>query len=434
MGIKMVKKYRYIVKKKLVIAYRRVLFFVKWLAIAAIIGIAAGFAGTVFSYGLVLATDLRTEYPQMIIGLPLAGVLIVWLYHTAGRDDDKGTNLVLSSIRSGESMPFTVAPLIVTSTVLTHMFGGSSGREGAALQMGGSIASGLGRLLHMDRKETNAVIMCGMSAGFSAMFGTPVAAAVFSIEVVSVGIMYYYALVPCVFSGLIACHLARLLGVQSETMHILNIPSASWGSLLAIVVLAVLCAALSELFCISMQKMAALEKKLIKNPYLRAAAGGIVIILLTLLLGTEDYLGSGMNIIERSVNGQVKPEAFVLKILFTAITLGAGFKGGEIVPTFFVGATFGCLAGQIAGFSPSLCAAVGLVSVFCGVTNSPIASLLMGIELFGTDAMYYFMAAVAVSYLLSGNYSLYRSQKILYPKYKARNLEGEVKKRNVGRF
>lgn len=398
------------------------LLFGKWVAVSGLIGVGVGLLGTAFYYGMKEATQFRQGHNWIILGLPAAGALIVWLYHIAHRDDDKGTNMVLDAIRSEDEIPVLVAPLIFITTILTHLFGGSAGREGAALQLGGSVGNWLGKLFHMNKKDVNIVIMCGMSAAFSALFGTPMAAAFFSMEMVSVGIMYYAALVPCVFSSLIAWETAQLLGVQGEAFPALAVPDLTLVPMVKIVIVAVLCAGVSVFFCVALHTAARQGKKLIPNPYLRAGAAGAVIILLTVVLRSTDYLGAGMDIIERSIAGEVRPEAFFLKILFTAITLGAGFRGGEIVPSFYVGATFGCLMGQLLGVSPSLCAAVGMIAVFCGVTNSPITSLLIALELFGMEGMPYFLIGVAVSYMLSGYYGLYQSQKIVYSKYKTEYL------------
>lgn len=392
--------------------------FLKWVVAAGIVGASVGLVGTAFSYGMQWVTEVREEYPQILLGLPLAGLLIVFLYHLAKRDNDKGTNSVLLAVRSKEALPIVMAPLIFISTLLTHLCGGSAGREGAALQLGGSIGNGLGKLFKMKSGDVHVMVMCGMSACFAALFGTPLAAAVFSLEVVNVGIMYYSALVPCVLSALIAVGIARGFGVPGEAMTILEIPEFGFFDAGRVLLLAMLCAVISINFCLILQFTANQGKRWLPNPAVRIVVAGLVIIGLTALVGTTDYLGAGMHVIERSVvHGEVSWPAFLFKILFTAITLGAGFKGGEIVPSFFVGATFGCLMGGLLGLPPSLGAAVGMIAVFCGVTNSPITSLLIGLELFGMDAAWYFIIAVGVSYMLSGYHSLYHTQRIVYSKY-----------------
>jgi H+/Cl- antiporter ClcA len=262
------------------------------------------------------------------------------------------------------------------------------------------------------------MIMCGMSGAFSALFGTPMAAALFPLEVVSVGVMYYTALVPCVISSLVAHGIAVSFGVVNELFLIDEIPEFGAIPAIQISVLAILCALVSILFCVALHQTEFLYKVFFKNPYLRAFVGGCIVVLLTVLVGTQDYNGTGVQIIEKCIDGSVRPEAFLVKILFTALTLGAGYKGGEIVPSFFIGAAFGCLFGNLIGFSPTLCTAVGMTSVFCGVTNSPITSLLISFELFGYDGMPYFLLAISFSYMLSGYFGLYRSQRIVYSKYK----------------
>ncbi len=398
--------------------WEKLLQFLRWVVLSGIIGIVVGLVGTAFSYGLRVATKLHQSNPLLILGLPVAGLVIVFLYHIVNRDNDRGTNSVLSAVRSEENLSYTMAPLIFVSTLLTHLFGGSAGREGAALQMGGGIGYSLGRAFCMRKEDVNVMVMCGMSAGFSALFGTPLAAAIFPLEVVSVGIMYYYALVPCVFSSLIATGIAGSLGVGSEAMTISVIPEFNWVTGGKTVILAILCAVISVLFCVLLHTVSARGPKLIRNPYLRIAAAGVIIAACNLLLGTTDYMGAGMGVIERCMHGEVVPAAFLIKMLLTALTLGAGYKGGEIVPSFFVGATFGCLAGSILGLSPSLCAAVGMIAVFCGVTNSPITSMLIAMELFGMEAHPFLLLGVAVSYMLSGYHSLYSTQQIVYSKYK----------------
>lgn len=391
---------------------------IKWVIFAVLVGIVVGLCGTAFYFGMSLVTVVRTQNPWLIYFLPIGGLAIVALYHILHDEKDTGTNLVLSAIHSGDELPFRMAPLIFISTLITHLFGGSAGREGAALQMGGSLGNTLGKLFRFDDKDKHVMIMCGMSAAFSALFGTPMAAAIFSMEVVSVGIMYYAALVPCVISSLIAHGIAYSFGVSNELFLITDIPAFGVMNAVKISGLAVLCALVSILFCVALHQSEHLYKKFFQNPYLRIFVGGCIIVVLTLLVGNQNYNGTGINIIAQCIDGSVRPEAFLLKIIFTAFTLGAGYKGGEIVPSFFIGAGFGCLFGLVFGFSPTLCTAVGMTAVFCGVTNCPITSLLISFELFGYDGMPYFLLAIAFSYMLSGYFGLYRSQKIIYSKYK----------------
>lgn len=396
----------------------RALVSLKWIIFAIIVGIIVGLCGTAFYFALSLVTVLRTQNSWLIFLLPLGGVGIVAMYRILHNEKDTGTNLVISAIHSDDELPLRMAPLIFVSTLITHLFGGSAGREGAALQMGGSIGNALGRLFRFDDKDKHVMIMCGMSAAFSALFGTPMAAAILPMEMVSVGVMYYIALVPCVISSLIAHGIAYSFGVSNEMFIIRSIPKFGIISSIEISVLAIFCALVSILFCVLLHKSEDLYKRFFANPYVRAIVGGCIIIVLTLLVGNQDYNGTGINIIAHCINGTVRPEAFLLKMIFTALTLGAGYKGGEIVPSFFTGAAFGCLFGNLLGFSPTLCTAVGMTAVFCGVTNCPITSLLISFELFGYDGMPYFLLATALSYMLSGYFGLYRSQKIVYSKYK----------------
>lgn len=391
---------------------------IKWVVFAIISGTVIGGVGTLFYFSMSVVTLVRTKNPWLIWLLPIGGLVIVGCYRLLHDEKDTGTNLVLSAIHSDDELPLRMAPLIFISTLITHLFGGSAGREGAALQLGGSIGNGIGKLFHFDEKDKHIMIMCGMSAAFSALFGTPMAAAIFSMEVISVGIMYYAALVPCVISALIAHGIASSFGVTPEAFIIDEIPAFTISSSIKISFLAILCAVVSVLFCVMLHQSEYLYKRFFKNPYIRVFAGGCFIIILTLLVGDQSYNGTGMNIIARCMDGTVRPEAFFLKMLFTAVTLGAGYKGGEIVPSFFTGAAFGCLLGNLMGFSPTLCAAVGMAAVFCGVTNCPITSLLISFELFGYEGMPYFLLAIAFSYMLSGYFGLYHSQKIIYSKYK----------------
>lgn len=391
--------------------------FLQWLAIGLFVGTVVGACGTGFAYAMKYACGLREQYPQLLFGLPFAGLLIVWIYHRAGLRRHRGTNRVLLSVRTKSRIPFRMAPAIFAGTVLTHLCGGSAGREGAALQMGGSIAQQLGRWAKAGDRAMHVYTMCGMSACFAALFGTPVAAALFSLEVVSVGIMHYSALVPCAAAALTADAIARYFKVGHMQFAAASIPSGfdlqNGGR---VCLLAIGCAVVSILFCVLLHKAGGWYERLFRNHYLRAFTGGVLVVLLALLLRTGDYLSVGEHIIEEAVAGNARPEAFLLKMVFTALTLEAGYKGGEIVPTLFIGATFGCAAGGLIGLAPSFGAMIGMVSLFCGVTNCPVTAICLGLELFGGTGIEWFLLAVAVSYMLSGYYGLYSKQKILYSK------------------
>ena len=389
-------------------------------------GLLLGLVGTAFYHRLKFVTRARQMWPWLVFFLPLGGAAIVFLYHFFHNENDKGTNLVLTAISSGEKIPLRMAPLIFLSTLITHLFGGSAGREGAALQLGGSIGNFLGKTFRMDEKDQHIMIMCGMSAAFSAVFGTPMAAAVFSMEVVTVGIMHYSALVPCVLASLAAHELAVFLGAVPEAFAVSQVPAFSLTSAALAALLAALCAVVSVLFCQLLHRTENGYRTLFPNPYARAAAGGVLVLILTLLLGNQAYNGSGTDLLASFFSGEGRPEAFLLKMLFTALTIGAGFKGGEIVPSFFVGASFGCLFASLTGRPADICTAVGMTSVFCGVTNCPITSLLISFELFGYEGMPYYLIAVAFSYMLSGYAGLYRGQKIAYSKFKTNYINRQT--------
>ena len=406
---------------------RNLAVFIRWGIFSAFVGLFVGAFSTLFAFCLRQVTSFRTENPWLILCLPLAGVVIVFLYGVFRYKNDKGTNMVLSSIHAEAEVPFRMAPLIFISTIITHLFGGSAGREGAALQLGGSIGQQLGKLFRFDEKDQRIVVMCGMSAAFSAIFGTPIAASIFSMEVVSVCVMYYAALVPCVFSSLVASKFANHMGIGPNVFKIRQMPLFEVVPSLKVIGLALCCAALSVVFCMALHSLGDFYRNKLKNPYIRIIVSSLVIILLTIILQTDDYMGAGVPVIQRAIQGNVEPLAFVWKIVFTALTLEAGFKGGEIVPSFFVGATFGCLFGHIVGISPSLCAAVGMMSVFCGVTNCPITSMLIAFELFGYHGVPFFLLGISVSYLMSGYYGLYHDQTIVYSKYKTEYINRKAR-------
>lgn len=398
-----------------------ILTLLRWLALAGLAGVACGLAGAAFTWCVAQATSLRGAYPWLLFCMPLAGLIIVFSYRVCGMAHDRGTNQIIASVRGGERPWLRLAPLIFIGSVLTHLTGGSAGREGAALQIGGSISAGIGRLLRLGEEKTNTIIQCGMAGLFSALFGTPVTAAVFSLEVVNVGHMHYSALFPCMLSALIANAIPRALGLPAEQYPLAGVPGPGPVSLLQCGGLATLAALVSIAFCVLMHGAGRLYKKYIPNQYLRVLAGAAMVIVLTLVEGSGDYNGAGGHIIELAVEGEVHvPWAFLLKMVFTALTLGAGFRGGEIVPTLFIGSTFGCAVGPLLGLDPAFSAAIGMIALFCGVVNCPLASMFLAIELFGGGGLPFFALACSLSFLLSGRYSLYSSQNLVYSKLEAR--------------
>lgn len=392
--------------------------FFKWSGIALLVGFAAGVIGALFRLGIEAVTGFRTSHDFMILLLPVSGLLIVWLYRALGVHHDKGTNLVLNSVRSGERISSKMTFLIFFTSIITHAFGGSAGREGAALQIGGSVSAKLGRLLRLDQKDMSIITLCGMSACFSALFGTPVTAAVFAMEVVTVGIMHYSAILPCVAASLVGNTVSSLFGLKAVSFPAGTIPDFAFDSLWRVIVLSAACALVSILLCVVFHLAGHLLQKFLPNPYMRIAAGGAFIAGLTFLIGVRDYNGAGSDMILSYFSSPARPEAFLMKMLFTAITLGAGYKGGEIVPVLFIGAAFGNLGAQFLGLPLGFGAAVGIAALFCGVTNCPLATILLSIELFGAEGLPFYGLAIAISYMLSGYEGLYSGQKIFYSKLK----------------
>ena len=378
---------------------------VKWLLAAALIGTVGGAVGSLFHLGVEYATELRTEVPALLYALPLAGVLIVALYRFL-RTQGVGTNAVLDAVHQGRELPILLIPAIFLATLLTHLAGGSAGREGAALQIGGDLGEHFGKMLRMDDKDCRLATLCGMSALFSALFGTPLAAVFFALEVVSIGVLYYSGLIPCITSSLVAYAVSLRFGIEPMRFAVAA-PETGALTLARAAVLALGCALVSILFCEMLHRTEHLTERLVKNDYLRAFLGGCLVIALTLLAGCRDYNGAGGHVI--------------------AATLGCGFKGGEIVPTLFVGSTFGCAAGALLGLPAGFAAALGITGLFCGMTNCPLTSLLISVELFGADGLLCYAVVCAVSYVCSGYRGLYSSQTILYSKLRAEFINVHTK-------
>lgn len=397
---------------------KNILYFIRWTAISIVMGTVCGLIGTAFGYGVIYAQRLFKTHSFMLYLMPVAGVLIVLLHQMFHELGNRGTNLILESISSDERIPMATLPCIFISTILSQAVGASAGKEGAALQIGGCIGNYFGDVFHMDERDKKVMIMSGMSGCFGAIFGTPLAAAMFGIEVISIGVAYYAALVPCVFASFIGAQISGALGLHGESFLILHIPEFSLVPALYTVGLGLACALLSVCFCILLHETQHLYKNKIGNVYVRILVAAGLSIALALIFG-RDYCGAGFNLVEKAVDGESAYLGFLLKMIFTAVALGGGFKGGEIVPTLAVGASFGCTFGLLTGFEPSLCAAAGMLANFVGVTNCPIATMFLGFELFGFEAMPYFAVAVAISFTLSGYYGLYSGQKFTYSKTKA---------------
>lgn len=401
----------------------------RWFILATFTGGFVGFVSVAFHQLDHLANSLRSEHFNLLYALPIAGLLIVFLYQSFGAPSARGTNLIITTIQAKSKLPVSMAPLIFVSTIITHLFGGSVGREGAALQLGGALGAGFGRikLLNLSEEDKRVVIMCGMSAAFSAIFGTPIAAVVFPLEVISIGIVQYSALFPCFVGSLTAHFIAKFMGVQDERLaYITDIPF-NMESVALISLLAIICGLVSIVFCLMLKYSGSFLKKLFPNNYVRVFVGGAVFVGINLLLGTTDYLGAGMNVIERAVESEALWYAFIIKMALTALCIGAGYKGGEIVPSLFIGATIGSSFAGLTGLPIALGAACGMAAVFVGVTNAPISTLLIISELFGfRDVGIFFLLAITISYIVSGYFGLYSAQTIIYSKFRTKYINRKV--------
>lgn len=390
---------------------KKIISALKLLIVCILTGVTCGVIGALFSKGVSFVTDMRNGNPWLLYLLSIAGIASVGIYKLL-KVGDMGTNQVIKSAESTNVLSPALAPAVFLGSLLSHLCGASVGREGAALQLGGSSAVLLSRGLRLTEKEEKILIYCGMAGVFSSVFGTPFTAAVFALEVVFVGHIYYKALVPVFITSFASYYTAALLGAHAERFTLSGVPTLSATLLCRVLLLSVLAVVVGVAFCLSLEYSEKLFKKLFKNEFLRSAVGGAAVVLLTFAVGNYDYNGAGVHIIEKIFeSGEFFILAFALKILFTSASVGAGFKGGEIVPTLFIGATFGALAGSLLGLPIAFSAALCMPTLFCAVTNCPLASILLAAELFSGEGIGYVTVAVIISYLLSGKISLYAAQK-----------------------
>ena len=404
-------------KKKLkeVFYYSRA--FAVWVVFSVAVGAVCGLVGGAFAITVEEVTHLRQHTPWLPWLMPAAGLVIAGLYWLLKLPLSIGTDEIIKTVQTQEDVSLKMAPAIFLSTALTHLTGGSAGREGAALQLGGSIGVGMSRMTRLRNDDRRIFQLCGMAALFSALFGTPLAATIFVIEIVEIGKVNIRALLPCLLSALTAKLVAAAIGAPAEVFPLASgLAETNWLTLLQSGGVGLCCGVVAILFCYAMHGAGRYLRKAIPNDFLRIAFGGATVAVLAAGLGTTDYQGSGMQVILNALQGNAEPWAFALKILFTALTLGVGFKGGEIVPSFFVGATLGCVVAPLIGFDPALGAGIGIIAMFCGVTNGVIASMVLSVELFGAEYLPLFAIAAAVSYALSGQVSLYHTQKFIEPK------------------
>ncbi len=305
-----------------------------------------------------------------------------------------------------------MASLVFIGTFITHLFGGSAGREGTGVQIGSSISEGIGHLFKLDKVDTKIILMCGISSGFSSVFGTPLAGTMFGLEVAALGTMSYQALIPCFTSAFVGNIVTTAFGVSHSHYSILEVPSITYIVVFKVIVAAILFGLVSKFFSEFTHKLKDIFSSTFKNAAIKSMVGGFIVIILTYLIGTRDYLGLSLPLINNSFTENVSPFAFFNKLIFTSFTLGTGFQGGEVTPLFVIGSTLGNTLSTILHISPSFLAALGLIGVFAGATNSPITSFILGLELFGAQGIEFMFMTCAISYLFSGHSGIYISQKI----------------------
>ncbi|WP_193211656.1 voltage-gated chloride channel family protein [Luteolibacter marinus] len=407
------------------------LFPAKVIGVTLLMAAAVGSACAFFLWSLEVMTRIRFGHPWLLYGLPLAGMAVAWMYHRHGADSEGGNNLILDRIHDpGGGVPRRMAPLVLFGTLVTHLFGGSAGREGTAVQIGGSLASAAARRFNLDADQIRMLLMAGVAAGFGAVFGTPLAGAVFAVEVVVIGRPKLHALPLCLAASFAGDWVCRAWGVGHTHYHIDGIAGPLGAFYLSPMLLgkvalaAVVFGLVSLLFSETCHRLAAGFKRWIPWPVLRPAAGGLMVIALFFIVGRADFLGLGVwspdldavSLVSMFSGLQAGPWDWAWKLVFTAVTVSSGFKGGEVTPLFFIGAALGsALAGWL-GTPPELFAALGFVAVFAGATNTPVACVLMGVELFGAGHLVPMAIACGVAFLCSGHSGIYLSQRVGIPK------------------
>jgi len=408
---------------------------IKWIIYTIPVALTVGSLVALFLWLLDTVTQIRWNNTWLLYFMPLAGVAIVALYKTKGKNADAGNNLLLDEIHQpGAGIPLRMTPMVLLTTVLTHLVGGSAGREGTAVQIGGSLAAYFAKTLQLNAADRRTLLISGIAAGFGAVFGTPVAGAIFAMEVIAIGRIKFDALLPALFASLMAHVVCTLYGIQHTHYNINfhqvhNIGSLNLGISPQIlgwaIVAGIAFGFASKLFAQLSHTVKNISQQLTNRKLLIPFVGGIIIILLSLIPGNTDYLGLGVNtangtgasIVNAFKSGGVDPMSWLWKIAFTVITLSTGFKGGEVTPLFFIGAALGNTIAMSTGMPVDLFAALGFLAVFAGATNTPIACTIMGIELFGGEHLIYFAVATFVAYTFSGNKGIYSSQRIETPKF-----------------
>ncbi|NTF42865.1 voltage-gated chloride channel family protein [Rhizobium rhizogenes] len=400
----------------------------KWIALVVPMAVAVGSLCALFLWSLDRATAARFEHPWLIFLMPVAGFAMVWVYQRFGRGAEGGNNLIVDQIHEpGGGVPLRMAPFILVSTVLTHLVGGSAGREGTAVQLGGSVASAFARIFRLSHAEIRILLMAGIAAGFGAVFGTPIAGAVFALEVLTIGRMQYEALIPSLAAAIAAdwtCHAWGIEHIQYHVGYLSGTPASSFHLepllLIKVGLAGVLFGLMARCFSEVSHMASATFKRFCAYAPLRPVIASAVLIGLVYLLGTREYLGLGVwspNPGDATILGFFDPAhvdywSWFWKAVFTIVTLSAGFKGGEVTPLFFIGAALGNALAAILGAPADLFAALGFVAVFAGATNTPLACMIMGIELFGATHTVYLAVACFLAYICSGHTSIYLSQRL----------------------
>ncbi|QXP64397.1 voltage-gated chloride channel family protein [Polaribacter sp. HaHaR_3_91] len=400
-------------------------FLLKWTFICLLIGALTGSTSAVFLWTLEWATNYREANQWIIWLLPVAGFVIGLSYHYYGESVVKGNNLLLEEFHNPKKViPFKMAPLVFLGTILTHLFGGSAGREGTAVQVGGAIADQFTKLFKLNNLDRKIILIAGISAGFASVFGTPLAGAIFALEVMVIGRIKFDAIIPSFLAAVFATYFCDVWQISHHTHYTIStITALTPTSILWALLAGIIFGLASMLFSKSTHFWGVLFKKQVKYAPFRPVIGGIVIAVIVYLMGTTKYIGLGVPTIVDAFNIDLNSYDFILKILFTSFTLGAGFKGGEVTPLFYIGATLGNALVWFIPLPMGLLAGMGFVAVFAGATNTPIACTIMGIELFGIESGVFIALACITSYLFSGHTGIYTAQVIGSPKHLFSKIE-----------